>query len=253
MARYVKDNYPKTHFQSILPKRSKGTPEHLDGVTFLRHPESRKKRMLYQPIVIGIAGLAGSGKDTIANLISELTTDRPTITYAFSDPVKDTAVAATGLDPYHFSPNNPNREIVLPEWGYSPRQMLQIIGTNLFRDNFKEDIWIQRAKTIYNLEANKIRCPKYFIIPSVRFKNEAEWVLNSNTHNGIIIHVTRPSSLIPTLRSTPQNHPSEQPNIDNYIDYHINNDSTFLILKAKVEEVLEDFNPAQPTQPTTTY
>lgn len=88
---------------------------------------------------------------------------------------------------------------------FSGRELMQYIGTDLFRDKLSPDVWVNALFNSLSLE-DKI------LISDVRFKNEAERI---KEHNGIIINIKRD---VPELA-----HKSENDLKGWKFDYTINN------------------------------
>ena len=141
--------------------------------------------------LIGLIGNAGSGKDTVASVFKELGYNK----YAFADAVKQACSAAFGIPIHHFE-HRGLKESLDPYWNISPRQMLQFVGTELFRNHTKElchhapagSFWIQRMW--YNFIRDfSFKEDVRAVISDCRFKDECDFVLSNN---GLIIHLTRP-------------------------------------------------------------
>jgi hypothetical protein len=137
-----------------------------------------------QKVLIGIAGKAGSGKDTAADYLKRYYGFKGV---AFADPIRDGMKAIIGLDDYHFS--HPTKEVILPEFGKSPRQMMQTLGTEWGRQLVNQDLWLILAglrKSEWNLLGHDV------VITDVRFENEATWV---RENGGTIWHILRGKSV----------------------------------------------------------
>jgi dephospho-CoA kinase len=132
-------------------------------------------------VLVGIAGKAGSGKDTVAN---HLKAHYGFGGLAFADPIRAGMKAIVGLKDENFQ--HPTKEVVLPEFGKSPRQMMQTLGTDWARELVHQDFWLILAgKKIEELKAQGVNVA----LTDVRFENEAAFVRNSG---GVIWHVKRP-------------------------------------------------------------
>jgi len=107
-------------------------------------------------MIISISGKKRSGKDTLANSIGFKK-------LSFADPLKDM------LRPLGFTQDQlygDSKEIVDQFWGITPRWIMQHLGTELMRDNFRDDIWIKC------MEKRLIDTYEDCIIPDARFDNE---------------------------------------------------------------------------------
>ena len=129
-------------------------------------------------MIIGICGLIGSGKGTVADyLIGQHNFQK----ISFADKLKD-AVAEM------FDWPRPMLEVVTPQsrgwrerpdlfWSnelgreITPRYVLQVFGTECMRQGFYDGIWVSLVKKhiIDNPKQN-------FVIPDVRFPNEANMI-----------------------------------------------------------------------------
>lgn len=129
--------------------------------------------------IIGIAGKARSGKDTIA---AHLWTHYGFTRMAFADPVKLATQAAFGLSNEQTWLDE-HKEVVIPFWGLSPRQMFQLMGTECVKPHFGNDIWVKRMiLSLQSLPEDNI------VIPDVRFEPEAEFI---RANGGVIVHLFR--------------------------------------------------------------
>lgn len=133
-----------------------------------------------QAPLIGIAGRARSGKDTVANfIIAAIGGYR----YSFADPIR-AMLAPLGVDmndPYWQA----RKEDVIPALGVSPRRMMQTLGTEWGRNLISPDLWLVLA------HQRLLRNGPGMVISDVRFENEAAWI---RKHGGRIIHVIRPEA-----------------------------------------------------------
>lgn len=147
--------------------------------------------------LLGMAGVARSGKDTVAHYLKYTHHFR---TYAFADPLKEAASKMFGIPLEHFY-DSKYKEVTDPFWGISPREMAQKLGTEGGRRVFGEDLWIKRAEQEWNDYKDQFngkrdmsfypdRDENGFIITDVRFENEADFI---RKNNGIVIHVKRNS------------------------------------------------------------
>jgi len=142
--------------------------------------------------LIGIAGTAGSGKDTVADYLHER---YKFARYSFADPIKAGVKAAFGLLDAHFTDRDLKEAPVEYLNNRSPRQLAQWFGTEFGRNLVAEDIWIRMADVRYRAydEENQSSFGGVFVegmvIPDVRFENEAEWI---RERGGFVVHLVRP-------------------------------------------------------------
>ena len=137
-------------------------------------------------MIIGIAGKAGAGKDTLASLMEENLGFKRV---AFAEALKDAAMHTFGLSKHQVE-DREAKEAVVDCWGMSPRRLLQLFGTEAMKPVFGEDIWVRRLKQRINaMEATGLYSK--FVISDVRFDEEAEAIIK---WGGLVIEVLRPGS-----------------------------------------------------------
>ncbi len=134
--------------------------------------------------IIGIIGAIGSGKDTIADyLIAEHGFKK----LSFARRVKDAAAAVFGWDRELLEGATKEsrewREQVDPFWDLTPRLALQKIGTEMFRQHIRDDIWIKGVEK--DLVAERSQS---FVITDCRFQNEIDAIRRAG---GRLIYVER--------------------------------------------------------------
>jgi len=129
-------------------------------------------------MIIGICGLIGSGKGTVADFLVE---QRGFTKISFADKLKDGVASVFGWDREMLEGNTDDsrtwREKVDPYWStetghpITPRLVLQLFGTDCMRNGFYDGIWVSLVKKqlLENPDSN-------FVIPDVRFENEANMI-----------------------------------------------------------------------------
>lgn len=143
-------------------------------------------------MIIGICGLIGSGKDTIAShLVEKHSYER----YSWASPLKDLTATLFGWDRDMLEGTTPEqrvkREEIDPWWDkkmdkydlVSPRWALQFIGTEVMRNTLHKDIWVLAGM-------KRIANKKNVIIPDTRFPNEIKAIREMG---GVIWNVQRGS------------------------------------------------------------
>ena len=125
-------------------------------------------------MIIGVCGLIGSGKDTVADYLQNFHEFRRE---SFASTLKDAVAAVFGWDRVMLEGRTKEarewREQVDPWWAerlnipeLTPRLMLQLWGTEVCRKGFHDDIWIASLE-------NKLRTSKdHVVISDCRFPNE---------------------------------------------------------------------------------
>jgi len=120
--------------------------------------------------LIGIAGPARAGKDTLASYLLDNLSDDWSRS-SFADPLRD-MLRAIGVDC-----SDDKKAVIDDSYGATPRHMMQTLGTEWGRHMIDGDIWV---KAFARLNAGKC-----VIVPDVRFENEAELV----REHGVLIHL----------------------------------------------------------------
>lgn len=134
------------------------------------------------PRIIGITGVAGSGKDTIAAHLRYRYGHR---VLRFADPIKLALEVMFGLSPFVWE-DRTAKEREIPWLGVSPRRLAQTLGSEWGRELVHPEVW---AKV---LERKLIANPGVsVVIPDVRFDNEAAMLRN---YGGVVLRVLRPDA-----------------------------------------------------------
>jgi len=128
-------------------------------------------------MIVTLTGKKGSGKDTVGAHLKKYGFKR----FALADPLKEACKILFNLSDeqvYH------NKEEVSSEWNLTPREILQFVGTEMFRDtlpklipNIKNDFWAINLKGRIEEYLQKNPDAK-IVVTDVRFPNELK-VLNS--------------------------------------------------------------------------
>ena len=140
--------------------------------------------MRSQSVIIGVCGLIGSGKDTIADyLISEHNFQK----ISFADKLKDSVGVMFGWDREMLDGKTEEsrqwREQVNEFWTketgrtITPRLVLQEFGTECMRSGFYDGIWVSLVKQTLLDNPNK-----NWILPDTRFPNEAKMLHEVGGH-----------------------------------------------------------------------
>jgi len=141
-------------------------------------------------MIIGICGLIGSGKDTIADYLQNIHQFRRE---SFAHALKDAVAQVFGWDRELLEGRTKEsrawREQVDAWWAnrlnmphLTPRYVLQVWGTEVARKSFHDDIWIAALE-------NKLRKTQDdVVISDCRFPNEIKAI---KAAGGIVIRVTR--------------------------------------------------------------
>lgn len=131
------------------------------------------------PRIIGLAGAARAGKDTLADMIAiHLAYQRD----RFASPIYDCIGLITGLG---YEELQTKKDQVDPLFGKSPRVMLQTLGTEWGRDMIDPEIWVHSMQARHPTGG--------VVISDVRFRNEADWI---RSREGVTLYVFRPGQKI---------------------------------------------------------
>lgn len=145
--------------------------------------------MNMRPTVIGLTGLAGSGKDTIAEHLRRLHGYK---TVAFADPIRK--MIATLADHYYVEEKylyqREFKEEPMPGIGLSYRQLAQCIGTEVGRA-LDPDLWVRLATLKSRDDWYNNPDSSRAVYTDVRFENEAAMVRKAG---GQIWRVIRPDA-----------------------------------------------------------
>jgi hypothetical protein len=143
-----------------------------------------------KPMIIGVCGFIGSGKDTIADYLTNFHGFRRE---SFANSLKDAVSQVFGWDRTMLEGRTKQsrewRDQVDTWWAerlqmphLTPRWILQYWGTEVCRGSFHDDIWIASLE-------NKLRTSKDdIVISDCRFPNEIKSIRNAG---GIVIRVVR--------------------------------------------------------------
>ena len=145
-------------------------------------------------MLIAFTGRKRSGKDSAADSLVKMPAanneEKTFCKIAFATPLK-TIGTILGLTNKQMNGTVVDKETIDPKWNKSPRQILQLLGTNLLRNQFDEDIWTKLLETRYN----ECKGCQHVVVSDVRFNNEAEFIKRLG---GIIVNIVRPSLGGPT-------------------------------------------------------
>jgi len=171
--------------------------------------------------LIGLTGKARAGKTTVA---SYLWLEHCYSTMAFATPLKCAATHIFGLG--HEELTDEMKEVVLPYWNLTPRQIFQKLGTEAVRSVFGGDVWVKRLA----LSLDVIRHTDDVVVSDVRFPEEADYI---RSQGGVIVEVTRPTA---GLSGAEGEHASETSVITP--DIILRNDGTIDDLHKKIDAMV---------------
>jgi hypothetical protein len=174
--------------------------------------------------IIGISGKIGSGKDTFAELLAEQLHGKVE-RHALADKLRLITEIISGIrmtttheanKPFCNEIRNytqDQKNIVIKQFDKTIGETLQLVGTDLFRDNYDTDIWV---KSFFNEELDtKLNNGKIIVIPDVRFVNEADYILKEG---GYLIRLEGDPMGVRENSLRDLNHISET-NLDDYTNF----------------------------------
>lgn len=142
--------------------------------------------------IVSLVGFKGSGKDSAGKHLIE---NHGFVGFSFADSLKDSVASVFCWDRALMEGDTDEsrvwREQVDPWWAeklgipnFSPRLAMQLIGTNVFRNNFNQNLWILNVeRRILNLIGDR----KVVLIDG-RFPNELDL---GRAYNATVIRVKR--------------------------------------------------------------
>lgn len=179
-------------------------------------------------MLIGVCGPAGSGKGSVADALvrrhgfSEI---------AFAGPLYEAVSAMFGV-PVCLLKDRRHKEAKIDWLGKSPRELLQMLGTEFGRKMIGESVWVEvgmrRADTLRRYGGS-------VVIADVRFDNEAIAIRSAG---GAIWRVDREENSC--LSGASATHESEAGVSAELVDVVLRNDSTIDALAAAVDAALQD-------------
>lgn len=142
-------------------------------------------------MLVGVCGFIGSGKGTVTDILIKGYGFR---TDSFAKPVKDCCASIFGWDRKMLEGDSVEsrqwRDMVDVWWanklgipGFTPRYAMQHFGTNVMRDHFNQNIWLNSLDHRFHKNPH---VPT--VISDARFKNEIDYITGNR---GILIHVNR--------------------------------------------------------------
>ena len=131
-------------------------------------------------MIIGLIGFIGSGKDTVAQEFVKLGYKKD----SFAAPLKDVCAAMFGwpreLLEGDTTESREFRETPDMFWtrklgidNFTPRLALQLVGTDVLRNQFSQDIWLNSLEYRIRKNASERSC---VVISDARFKNELDLI-----------------------------------------------------------------------------
>lgn len=171
-------------------------------------------------MLIGLTGKKGCGKSSIARILRDRHDFK---VLSFAEPIKDMLEAMGVQRELMDDPCLKEQELEL--FGKSPRQLMQMLGTEFARDMIHPNIWV------YLME-ERITPHRHVVIDDVRFNNEAKMI---DSYGGTVVEVIRGKHLLE------DGHISEAGLAPEFIDTKIENISCQIRdLELEVERVVDE-------------
>ena len=197
------------------------------------------------PRIVGISGRKNSGKDLVGEILQRLTVSNDiTLNYdhdnnlylrneklpeyhvfnqpdpthrvmKFADKIKDIVCLLIGCKRDDLEDREFKNKELGGEWNnMTPREFLQLLGTEACRNVIHPDIWVNALFANYDTSSNY---DSNWIITDVRFENECQAIKD---RGGIIIRINRDSDVV-------DDHTSETA-LDNYdgFDFVVDNNGS---------------------------
>lgn len=135
--------------------------------------------------LIGLAGLAGAGKDTVRDMLEN---EHDFTGFAFADPIRNMlgALLADNGFSTKWMFERQLKEQPIDGLGLSYRHLAQTLGTEWGRHQHA-DFWLRIAQS--SIERHRKTGARKFVISDVRFVNEAEWI---KAQGGEVWRIDRP-------------------------------------------------------------
>ncbi|MEO5350204.1 MAG: hypothetical protein H7836_11225 [Magnetococcus sp. YQC-3] len=131
--------------------------------------------------IVGFTGRKGSGKSTAAGYL----VDQGYQLLSFAGPLKEISYCILdcfGVSDPTKSAVIANKELVIPGFSVSYRQLLQSLGTEWGRRCIDNDLWVMLMRR----QLKSLSGVSHVVIDDVRFDNEADLIRGMG---GVVIHV----------------------------------------------------------------
>lgn len=183
--------------------------------------------------LIGLAGRAGCGKDTLAKFLCET---QGFVQIALADPLRDGLKVMLGLSDEQINRRD-LKEIPIGWIGKSPRELLQTLGTEWGREMVANNLWLRVAarKIEQIIAAPPCLHVAGIVISDIRFENEADWLRGQG---GTVWHISRESGC--QIEGQARSHISEQHIPINDGDRRIANHGTLEQLYEQVADIFTE-------------
>jgi len=189
--------------------------------------------------IVGLGYKIGSGKDTVADMLCR---NHGFVKMCFADALKEVVSLVFGW-PRHLLDDQSFKATEDPFWGYTPRTVLQRVGTDCFRNHISQDVWVKAlARRISIYGRTRVSGFPRVVVPDMRFPNEVEAI---KAWRGLVVRIDRPVNEFTGVTPGSAAHVSEQA-LDDYKDwdYILPNDGTLIDLAARTELLWNTIKPS---------
>ena len=199
------------------------------------------------PSIIGITGPAGSGKDTVAEMLSysfqHCLHPRQTKTMALAEPIKQFCAVVFDWPDARLFGESKLRNIPDAD-GLTPRRALQTLGTEWGRTR-REDVWVDLLlRTINRHHKEQLQYRKQvmvYLVPDVRFPNEARRIREAG---GIILRVSGRNGNVGTEHTSEQHFDSVE--LGAQVTHEIDNSRDLDHLRSQVYKIVREIEGPLP-------
>jgi hypothetical protein len=197
-------------------------------------------------IIIGITGLAHSGKDTSADyLIGKLSDHYRVIKVSLADQLK---IICQKMIHLFYNVDIPLQDFYdmrkkeaiqpeLPQFANKPfkiRNILQLVGTEIFRDLISKSLWCHIVKDKY-LDSKQY---DVVVISDVRMPDELDFFQKLPDVKFLTIRIVRPNRDLISLDN--QKHSTEQHILDLPVQHEIINDGSLMDLYSQLDKIMNN-------------
>lgn len=178
-------------------------------------------------MLIGLAGAAGAGKGSVASFLVAQGFGE----IAFADPIYAAVSAMTGISVEKLK-DRTLKERPIDGIGRSPRELLQLFGTEFGRNLISKSIWIDLAmQKVEGYSSAGVSV----VVTDVRFDNEAQAIKD---RGGLVWQVVRDAPSC--LTDGAARHASEGGISLAYIDQILFNNGTLTDLRGEVDAAMSE-------------
>jgi hypothetical protein len=165
--------------------------------------------------IVGITGMAGSGKDTLGDILGGEH-------LSFAEPLKRVCSYVFDIPYDELNTQEGKARVHENGFGFTNRRILQLVGTDAFRNLVDSEVWVAK----FRREAEEF---EYVVVTDLRFDNEAEII---KSMGGVIISITRDNNPIEV-----EDHSSEVGVSDDLIDLVIENNGSIKDLELRLKSI----------------